>query len=338
MHIQLSERRKIERALKNNTSLRRIAKRLGRSVSTISHEIQSNSVKGHYSADQADRKARVRRENAKQQCLKVAMNKDLKAYVTNHVHSDQNPEALAVRLKYVDTHIQYASHKAIYAFIHSVHGCQLEHHLYYQRVHKKGGPKRHSVRQTDVTKKHVSKRSKKANNRTEFGHFEGDFIESGKGGTGCLLVLVERKTRYLFVVYIEDRSTFTINQLIATTLKDVPVLSITLDNDISFQKHEALSDMIDAVVYFTTPYTSQEKGTVENRNKAIREFVPKRSDVSQYQSQAKLAETRLRNRFMVVLKGHSPQEVWDKEMCARVLKNPLPSGQKIMRKSVRFEG
>ena len=321
MHIQQSERRKIERALKNKTSFRQIAKQLGRSVSTISQEIQNNSVNGQYVASQADRKAWVRRNNAKQQCLKVAMDKDLKAYITTHITSDQNPEALAVRLKYVDTHIQYASHKAIYAFIHSVHGRPLESHLYYQRVHKKGGPKRHTIRVTDKTKKHVRDRSKKADTRNEFGHFEGDFIESGNGGTGCLLVLVERKTRYLFVVYIEDRSTFTINHLIATTLKDIPVLSITLDNDISFQKHEELSEMIDAVVYFTTPYTSQEKGTVENRNKAIREFVPKRSDVSQYQRQAKLAEARLRNRFMVVLKGYSPQEVWDREMCARVLKN-----------------
>ena len=82
---------------------------------------------------------------------------------------------------------------------------------------------------------------------------KGDFIESGKDGTGSLLVLVERKTRYPFLVYTDNKSTAHINALVATTLRDVPLKSITLDNDLSFQKHIELSALLDAIVFFLSP-------------------------------------------------------------------------------------
>lgn len=313
MHIQDSERRVIDTALKNKKTLRTIAKRLGRSVSSISDEIRRNSVRGIYDPRKAAHKARVRRTQSKQQCLKVAMNPVLKTYVTEHIESDQNPEAISTRLKHIDTDVLYASTKAIYAFTHSVHGRKIERHLYTKRVKRHGGRKRGSIPPGDTTKKRVTDRPKRIENRTEFGHFEGDFIESGRNGTGSILVLVERKTRYPFLIYTEDKDTLTINALLTTTLADAPVRSITLDNDIAFQKHEELSEMINAAVYFTHAYASQEKGTVENRNKAVREYIPKRSDISQYRHMIEYAEEKLRNRFMVILNGRSPKEAWSLE-------------------------
>ena len=105
----------------------------------------------------------------------------------------------------------------------------------------------------------------------------------------------------------------------------MPVLSLTLDNDISFQKHAALSALIEATVYFTRPYTSSDKGTVENRNGRIREFVPKRCDISQVPAEMiALAEQVLRTCFMKCLGFKTPEEAWDAEMstqsCARILK------------------
>ncbi len=259
-HIEYNERRSIERYLKKKRGVRWIARALDRSPSTVSEEIRCGSVKGIYRADKAQKKAERRRRSAKQKCLKVAKDPDLKQYVIYNLEDNQSPEGIAGRIKYVDTHIPYASHKAIYNFIASSHGGPLEHHLYSKRVKKKSGPKRGSMKASDKTKVSIEKRPKKANKRLEFGHFEGDFIESGKDGTGSLLVLVERMTRYPFIVYTEDKTTLTINELIAGILRDVPVRSITLDNDISFQKHEELSEMIDAVVYFTHPYTSSDIG------------------------------------------------------------------------------
>lgn len=314
-HIEYNERRSIERYRKKKRGVRFIARALERSVSSISEEIQKGSVHGVYRADQVERKAKLRRKQSKQQCLRVATDPVLKAYVTKHLKDDQSPEAIAGRLKCIDTHLPYASPKAIYHFVYGNHGGPLEHHLYRKRVKRKSGPKRGGVPPRDTTKVSIEKRPQKANIRSEFGHFEGDFIESGRDGTGSLLVLVERKTRYPFLIYTEDKTTLTINELIAGCLRGVPVKSLTLDNDISFQKHEELSALVDAVVYFTHPYSSCEKGTVENRNHRIREFIPKRADISKIPlALIQQAEDHLRTRFMKCLDFQTPAECWEIEL------------------------
>ena len=302
-----------------------MARALNRSPSTISEEIRHGSVRGVYRADRAQKKAELRRTQSKQQCLKVAMNPILKAYVTRELVAEQSPEGISGRLREVDTHIPYASTKAIYNFIDSPHGGPLEHHLYRKRVKRHGGRKRGSVSASDNTKVSITDRPIHIEKREECGHFEGDFIESGKDGIGSLLVLVERKTRYPFLIYTEDKTTLTVNELVADCLSGMPVRSLTLDNDISFQKHEALSALIEATVYFTRPYTSSDKGTIENRNGRIREFVPKRCDISQIKEETIVhAEHVLRTRYMKCLSFKTPQEVWDAEMlklpCATILK------------------
>lgn len=311
-HLEHCERRSIERYIQKQRGVRWIARALNRSPSSISAEIRAGRVKGVYRADKAQEKAKLRRKQAKQKCLKVAMDSELQKYVKKHLQDDQSPAGISGRIRYVDRHIPYASPKAIYAYVASVHGRILEHHLYRKRVKQKSGRKRGTPSPADATKVSIEKRPKKADIRSEFGHFEGDFIESGKDGTGSLLVLVERKTRYPFIIYTEERATLTVNKLIAGILKDIPVKSITLDNDLSFQKHEELSEMIDAVVYFTHPYTSSDKGTVENRNGRIREFVPKRCDISQIPATTLTkAECHLRTRFMECLGFYTPTEAWD---------------------------
>lgn len=324
-HLEYCERRSIERFLEKEMGTRAIACALNRSPSTISTEIVLGRVRGVYRADKAQKKAELRRKQSKQKCLKVAMDPILKAYVTRELEHDQSPEGISGRLKYVDIHISYASTKAIYNFVDSSHGGPLECHLYRKRVHRKGGRKRGSITQSDTTKVSIVDRPIHIEKREEFGHFEGDFIESGKDGVGSLLVLVERKTRYPFLVYTEDKTTMHINNLVHQTVIGIPVCSLTLDNDISFQKYEALSALIEATVYFTRPYTSSDKGTVENRNGRIREFVPKRCDISKIPKEMIVhAEQVLRTRYMKCLVYRTPQEVWDAEMqkqsCGTILK------------------
>jgi IS30 family transposase len=330
-HLEYSERRSIERYLNQNSSIGHIAKQLKRSKSTISTEITLGKVKGIYKADKAQKKSEQRRKASKQKCLKVAMTPVLKSFVTQEISAHQSPESISGRLKNVLIHLPYASTKAIYNFLDSSHGGPLKHHLYQTRVKGKGGPKRGSVSASDQTKKSIIDRPKAVNKRLEFGHFEGDFIESGKGGTGSILVLVERKTRYPFLIYTEDKTTLTINHLIATVLKDVPVRSLTLDNDISFQKHEALSALIEATVYFTRPYTSSDKGTVENRNGRIREFVPKRCDISAYRDMITEAQQHLRTRYLKCLGFYTPEEVWERELlkatCVKIKKTAVMAGR-----------
>jgi IS30 family transposase len=242
------------------------------------------------------------------------MDTELKNFVIENIKDEQSPEGISGRLKYIETGIEYASGKAIYKFIKSPHGRQIEKHLYSKSVKKKTGRKRGTTVGIDG-RTFIDERSKKIEKRVEFGHFEGDFIESGKDGTGSLLVLVERKTRYPFLVYLEDRSNMNVNRLIEKLLINIPVKSLTLDNDISFQKHEALSELINATIYFCHPQSPHEKGTIENRNKSIRRYVKKRSDLSKYSSNYfKMVEYKLRTRFMTCLQFKTPQEEFEREI------------------------
>ncbi|MEK7553523.1 MAG: IS30 family transposase [Patescibacteria group bacterium] len=314
-HIDENERRRIERAIEAGKGVREIARMTGRSPGTISDELRRNRVRKRYTRQQAQQKAYLRRKRSKLQCLKVAMDPVLKKYVTENIEKDQSPEAIAGRLKNVETDIQHASTKAIYKFVHSSHGRKIENHLYSKAVKKRGGPKRGARKVSIDGRIMIDKRPKKVEKRKEFGHFEGDFIESGKDGTGSLLVLVERKTRYPFLVYTENKSTAHINDLVATTLQYVPIKSITLDNDLSFQKHLELSALLDAIVFFCHPYQSSEKGTVENRNRAVRRYVPKKTNLSSVSIERfKEIETILRTRYMKVLNFKTPEEVWNIEM------------------------
>ena len=314
-HIDENERRRIERAVESGKGVREIARMIGRSPGTVSEELRRNSISKKYSRQGAQAKATLRRKRSKLQCLKVAMDPELKKFVTENIERDQSPEAIAGRLKNVEMRMPCASTKAIYKFVHSPHGRKIEKHLYSKAVRRRGGPKRGTRKISIDGRTMIDKRPKKVENRKEFGHFEGDFIESGKDGKGSLLVLVERKTRFPFVVYTENKTTAHINALVAKTLGEAPVKSITLDNDLSFQKHEELSELVDAIVFFCHAYHSWEKGTVENRNRAVRRYVPKKTDLSTVPIERfKEIETILRTRYMKVLDFKTPEEAWDIEM------------------------
>jgi IS30 family transposase len=312
-HFDFSEREKIEKFSRKGKSLRFIARALDRSVSSISDEVKNNSVKGKYNAKKAEHKAYVKRGASKRDCLKVAMDVNLKKFVIENIKDDQSPEGISGRLKQVEKGIKYASGKAIYKFVASPHGRQIESHLFYKAVKKKSGKKRGISVGIDG-RTFIDQRPKKVLTRLEFGHYEGDFIESGCDGTGSLLVLVERKTRNANV-----------NKLVEELIADFNPKSLTIDNDISFQRHEELSDLIQATVFFCHPQSPHEKGTVENRNKAIRRYVKKRSDLSKYTHEYfKMVETKLRTKFMKCLNFKTPKEVFTKEILKT--KKPLTCG------------
>jgi IS30 family transposase len=323
-HMSESERRRIERLRENGKSLRTVAERLGRSISTISDELQRNKVRGVYDARKAQHKAYVRRWRAKQDCLKVVMDAPLKHYVEDKLREEWSPELIAGRLKKRQKELPYASMKAVYKFVYSVHGRTLERFLYSKSVRRKGGPRRKTTLWEDG-RVSIERRPKNVLLRKEFGHFEGDFIESGTDGTGSLLVLVERKTRYPFVRYCTDRSTAGVNALIADTLRHARMKSLTFDNDISLQKHKELSALVQADVFFCHPQSPHEKGSVENRNRAVRRYIPKKSDISKYQDKLKAVEQKLRTRPMKCLDFKTPDEAWLKETRKQASKNTARS-------------
>lgn len=333
-HFCLYERQRIEKYLHKGKSRRFIAGKLDRSASSVSDEINGNSVRGVYDAKKANFKAYQKRWRSKIQCMKVAMDPTLKQFIIDGMEKDdQSPAGISGRLRFVEKGIQYASAKAIYNFVWSPNGRQIERHLYSKAVHKKGGPKRDRPVAIDG-RTMIDERPRRVEKRLEFGHYEGDFIESGKDGKGSLLVIVERKTRYPFLHYLEDRTTASVNRAIDELVGEHPVQSLTIDNDISFQKHEELSELIEAAVFFCHPQSPHEKGTVENRNKAIRRYVKKKSDLSAYSKEfIAEVERKLRDRFMECLNYKTPREAFTQEL----QKQKMPLVRGILREKLLLE-
>jgi len=337
-HIEKAERLEIAILLKKGYGVRDIAKALKRGAGTISDEIQKNSVKGAYDPKKAQHKARVRRMYSKYQGMKVVGNRELWDYVEEKLKLDWSPEEIAGRIKHVDRHITYASYQAIYKFVYSVYGRRLERCLRYKG--KKRKPKgRAKVIQLE-NRVFIEKRPKIVEKRKRFGDWEGDFIVSGKNGTGVLLVLHERKARYTIIRKIMSKSPALVNRYLQEMFGIVVCFnSLTLDNDIVFRKHEELSKLLGKPVYFCHPYHSWEKGSVENTNKLIRQYIPKGSDISRYpDKEVQTIEDKLNNRPRKCLTYQTPLEVMIKNNQLKTVEQFININTNKNKPRVRLEG
>ena len=293
--------------------MRRIAKLIGKGRNAISYEVNTNSVRGEYDWKKADAKARLRRRQSKYQGMKVVDRPGLRNFVVQKLKEDWSPEEIAGRIKKVERYLPYISAKGIYKFVSSVYGRRVEQFLRYKNKKRRGG----SATKVSQLKDRIfiDKRPKSVAKRRFFGDWEGDFIVSGKSGRGVLLVLVERKSRYVIVKRLLTQTSDEVNAIIVAILGGIVLFnSLTLDNDIVFRKHKALSALLGRPVYFTHPYHSWEKGTVENMNKWIRQYVKKGSDISQYSEEyIQFVEDRLNGRPRECLRFKTPKEVFEKE-------------------------
>lgn len=309
-HINKAERLEISILLNKGYSYREIARVLERSVSSISEEINNNSVNGIYDPKRADHKAYVKRKYSKYQGMKVVSDFRLWNYIEEKIKEDWPPEAISGRIENIDARIKPISTKGIYKFIYSVYGRNLERFLAYKG--KKRKPKTTQKVQQLLGRVFIDKRPKIIEKRRRFGDWEGDFIVSGKNGKGVILTLYERKSKYCILKKFSTQKIELIHQYIPGITGGVVVNSLTLDNDIVFKKHKELSELLGRPIYFCHPYHPWEKGGVENTNKLIRRYIPKASDISQYSDEyIKTIQDKLNNRPRKCLKYKTPYEVME---------------------------
>jgi IS30 family transposase len=271
-HLRDEERFCIEKLYQAGAAIRSIAEFLGRSPNTISREIEKHSVKGVYDAVKAKQKSSAQRWRAKEQCLKVAMNSFLCLFVEERLEKPYrwSPKQISGHLKR-----EYGiecSAKAIYKFAESR---GLNHLLFWGWNNHKGGRKRGHWKMAHDGRKYIDKRPE----RTETGHFELDFIVS-KESSWVLLVAVDWQAKRTWIRKLPNRKHSTIRAVLSSMFHGVELKSITTDNDIAFTCWRELEVLLNTAIYFTHPYHSWEKGLVENTNRWIRCFVPKRRDIS----------------------------------------------------------
>jgi len=269
--LSFEERFTIEKLYAVDVTIRNVAGFLGRSPNTVSRELQKNVVNGIYDAKKAQLKVNQRRWRAKRQCLKVALNSFLMQFVEAKLELKWTPKSIS---GYLRTELGITcSGKAIYKYVEHR---GLEYQLFWRWNKKRGGPKRKKHKVAPDNRKYIDQRP---NTAGEFGHYELDFIVS-KQSSYVLLVATDRLTTHSLVQRLPNRKRSTISQAFCEMFSGISVKSITTDNDIAFRHWPELETIIPAPIYFCHPYHSWEKGLVENTNRWIRCFVPKRRDIA----------------------------------------------------------
>lgn len=263
-----------------------------------------------YQSDKANHKAYVKRYYAKYQGMHIVSNNKIRERINELLYDDISPENVSGRIKKEFKDINGVSGKSIRRYIKSVYGRKIEYYRSKLKYKNKRKVKLFKLK----NRLNISKRSKIINNRQRFGDTEGDFIVSGKAGNGVLLVLLDRKTRYVFIRQILKVNILNVHKAFQYIKKEFKEMkTLTLDNDILFRRHTELSKLLKVKIYFCNPYHSWEKGSVENTNKYIRRYIKKRSDISLYTEEyIQGIQEKLNRRPMKCLEYSTPQELFTK--------------------------
>ena len=281
-----------------------IARAIGVSQATLSKELRKGCGKrGGYSpkiaqefADEAKRRSHKPRkfDAAMQSFIREKMEKSQWSPEQIKGHCDANQ-------------LEMVSVEWIYHFIRKdkASGGTLHTHCRHRLKHRKryvGAGVAHIPDRVSI-----HQRPAEVEKRTEFGHFEMDLIQNGKD---FILTITERMTRFLLMERLPngkqaDDVCETVIRLLRPYKKHVK--SITTDNGGEFAKHMLISKELHAPIFFADPYSSWQKGTVENTNKLIRQYIPKSMDIRQLShNKLMVIQNKLNYRPRKVLFFNSP--------------------------------
>lgn len=311
-HFNNSDRRELELLLKKKYKQKDIAKILRKAESAISYELKTFTRKNRkYDAVYAILRAYQKRRRSKFGGKKIVSNKELRKTVEEYLLDDQSPEMTSGRIKKHHKNLPSISGRIIREFIASPYGRRIEAHR--NKLKKKYA--RRKIRSGSMKGKiMINKRPKYINTRSRIGDGEGDFIVSGKSGSGIILNVTDRKSRAPFLEKIFPVSIKTMENGMRRIKKRFPEMkTLTLDNDLLFIHHKKLEKILNIKIYFCHKHSPWEKGSNENRNKLMRKYIPKRSDISKIsRGFIKKLEEKLQRRIMKCLDHLTPMEVLKK--------------------------
>ena len=264
-----------------------------------------------YDAEYAQHKTRVAQNYKRIRPNTIVEHRELQRTIDEYLMDDQSPEHISRRILKYHKNLPHVSGVTIRAYIKSPYGRRIEAHrskVYWKRRSKK------KLRLRIKEKRMIDTRPLYINARKRVGDTEADFIDSGKDGDGLLLVCNERKTRAPFLEKIYPVSIPAVERALRRINERFPeLLTITFDNDLLFIHHKRLERRFNVKIYFCHNHSPWEKGGVENRNKIIRKYIPKGSDISRYSRYyIQKLEEKLQRRIMKCLNYQTPQEILEK--------------------------
>jgi IS30 family transposase len=284
--LSFSEREEISRGLAAGQSLRAIAHGLGRAPSTISREVAGNGGPRRYRAALADQQAWATATRPK--ACKLATNPVLAGIVAEKLQRRWSPQQIAgwLKLTYPDDPEMQVSHESIYRtlFVQSRGALNRELAAYLRTGRMLRRPK--GVRLPDGRGSrpnilNIRERPAEAEDRAVPGHWEGDLV-FGKG-MSPVATLVERSTRFLMLVALPngDHKAETVADALTAAVKDLPAQlarSLTWDQGHEMAAHQRFSIDTGIQVYFCDPKSPWQRGSNENTNGLLRQYLPRRID------------------------------------------------------------
>lgn len=318
--LTLAQRYKIEALIKAEKSQTEIAQTLGVHKSTISRELRRNTPQRglgakKYEAEKSEAKTRIRH---KLKSKRIHFTDDLKIEMRNWIVNKRfSPELIAAQWRKEQR--RGVSHETIYQFIWHCKFTNQRQNRLYKPLYKwlKHGKRRRQrgnykdSRGLIPNRISIEKRPKIVEKRSRYGDLEVDLIV-GANHKSALLVTTDRATIKTTLNKLTGRDAKQVTQkLIARMKKLPPIKTMTFDNDQAFSKHQKIAQTLNIKTYFTRPYTSQDKGTIENRNGVIRMFFPKKTDFENVTAkEIKRVEKEINNRPVRKFGYLTPNEVF----------------------------
>ncbi len=273
-----NERYIISYLLKQDFNPSEIAREVGRHRSTITRELARNRCRGVdncYRHSRAQRRAVARRHRSRRN--RHYCERDF-AIVRRLLRKEYSPEQIVGHIRRFKLMKRRMSHETIYQYIwrDKAAGGMLWRHLRQSTKQRRKRYNAYDSRGRLAGKRHISERPKIVETRRTKEHVEIDTV-MGTGSKDCIVTLVERKSGYLLIGKLKDRTTRSLNKRCIKLLQREPARfkTITADNGTEFHQYPEIEKATNTLFYFATPHHSWERGTNENTNGLIRQYLPK---------------------------------------------------------------
>jgi IS30 family transposase len=306
-HLSQIERYQIYSLMKANQSITQIAEQLGRHKSTISRELGRNEGCRGYRPKQACELALNRSQGSRNA-------REVEPWVKREADVllglQWSPEQIAGKLP--------VSHETLYLHVYAdkANGGKLWKNLRCQKQKRKryaGGQDR---RGQIPNRRPLSERPGHIEDRKQVGHWEGDTV-IGANHKQAIVTVVERKSGYAVIAKVENKTADLVSAAIVNRLKPFggKVKTLTFDNGKEFCGHGKIDEALGSTSYFARPFASWERGSNENFNGLLRQYVPKkRSMESITDEEIRMIENRLNNRPRKRLGFRTPSEVFHQSL------------------------
>ena len=299
------QRYQIKALLDTDVSQGKIAEVISVSRSTISRELKRNSGKRGYRPKQAHEKALARKKKKSKPRIREA----IWVLVEKELREDWRPEQVSGKLKMSGI---FVSHERIYQYVYADkrRGGILWKHLRHPKKYRKraGGRDR---RGKIPNRRSIEERPAIVDERSRIGDWEADLI-LGMNHQGVAVTLTERNSRFTLLRTLPSKHAEPITQAIIELLKwDERLKTITFDNGKEFAGHEKIASALNADCYFAHPYSSWERGTNENTNGLIRQYLPKSRNLKEVSTEEEMMiMDKLNSRPKKCLGFKTPYEVF----------------------------